>query len=336
MSEEKRIQETNSSDSPFGSGHDGFANKLKKIVFSFRPEEFIALIAFFPMTYLTFKAYFFFKSQGHVPNVFIGDVQRWAAVVVIIIISYIVARYRKDSPFWLFWRDVLPFSYCLAIYTNLHDTVHFANPNDIHDSLIAIDQWLFGCQPCVWAQQFTHPWLTEIFSFCYMIFFLFAPLVAGVLLLQKRREAFRKTLITVILCFYCGYLLYVIFPAAPPRIVLKPFFYVNFDGSPIADMTSRVFSVIPADSRCAFPSLHAAVTLLSLIFAWKYTKPTFWIILPFCIGLFLATVYLRHHYIIDLIAGWLLAIPVYFIIPGFDKWWRRKMEKYSPKNAIKF
>ena len=311
-------------------------SQLKKMIFSFRPEEFIALMAFFPMAFLTLKAYFFFKAHGEVPRLFVGDMQRLGAVVIIIIIAYVVSRFRVDHPVWSFLRDILPFGYCLAIYTNLHDTVHFANPHDIHNTLIAIDQWLFGVQPCVWAQQFIHPWLTEVFSFCYMIFFLFAPLVAAVLLFQKRRKAFRETLITVILCFYCGYLLYLIFPAAPPRIVLKQFFYVGFDGTPLADMTSKVFSVLPQDARCAFPSLHGAVTLLSLMFAWKYTKTTFWLMLPFCIGLFMATIYLRHHYVIDLIAGWSLAIPAYIFIPKFDRWWQQRMRKYSPRNAIKF
>ena len=159
--------------------------RIKRFIFSFRPEEFIALIAFYPMSYLTFKAYFFFEAQGHVPKRFIGDMQRLAVVVVVIIIAYLIARYR---PGWSFLRDVLPFAYCLAIYTNLHDTVHFANPNDIHDSLIAIDQWLFGVQPCVWTQQFIRPWLTEVLSFCYMLFFLFAPLVAFICHLVMARR----------------------------------------------------------------------------------------------------------------------------------------------------
>jgi membrane-associated phospholipid phosphatase len=306
---------------------------LKRIVFSFRLEEFLTLVAFFPMAYLTIKAYLFFQSQGHVPKLFIGDMQRLAVVVIVIFAAYLIARFR---PGWSFLRDALPFAYCLAIYTNLHDTVHFANPHDIHNSLIAIDQWLFGCQPCVWTQQFIQPWLTEILSFCYMIFFLFAPVVALVLYIQRRKREFRETLVTVILCFYCGYILYVIFPAAPPRHVLVHMFTVNFDGTPISDVALKVMSVLPSKSRCAFPSLHAAVTLLSLMFAWKYTKITFWLMLPFCIGLFLSTVYLRHHYIIDLIAGWALAIPAYFYIPKFDRWWRRNMEVYSPENRIIF
>jgi len=294
-------------------------SNLKCFIFSFRIEEFVALLFFFPMAYFTIKAYSYFLALGNVPNVFKGDMKRLIIVVVVIIIAYLVARFR---PRWRFLRDILPFSYCLAIYTNLHDTVHFANPNDIHDSLIAIDQWLFGVQPCVWAQRFINPILTEIFSFCYMIFFLFAPIVALVLYLKKMRVEFRETLVTVILCFYCGYILYVLFPAAPPRLTLKHLFYVKFDGSPIHDVETLMFSVLPSESRCAFPSLHAAVTLLSLMFAWKYTRTTFWIILPFCIGLFLSTVYLRHHYVVDLLAGWVLAVLAYWLLPRLDRWWR--------------
>jgi len=313
-----------------------WVEKTKKVIFSFRPEEFIALVAFFPMSYLTMKAFFFFSAQGHVPKRFTGDVQRLAAVVIVILIAYIISRIKSDNPVWRFLRDILPFSYCLAIYTNLHDTVHFANPHDIHDALIAIDQWLFGAQPCVWVQQFVHPVWTEIFSFCYMIFFVFAPLVALVLLVKKQRREFRETLVTVILCFYCGYVLYLIFPAVPPRLALKHMFEVNLEGTIITNMTNQTINMLPHWSRCAFPSLHSAITLLSLIFAWKYTRITFWVILPFCIGLIISTVYLRHHYVIDILAGWALAIFAYYVIPRFDRWWRRNIEKYSPRNAIRF
>jgi len=340
MSDMDRISnKTKVFSSPNETNEDGnspdWTARLKQVIFSFRPEEFIAAAAFFPMAYLTIKAYLYFKAQGRIPNVFIGDMQRLIAVIIIIIIAYVITRLKYKNRMLLFLRDMLPFGYCLAIYTNLHDTVHFANPNDIHNALIAIDQWLFGVQPCVWSQQFIKPWLTEIFSFCYMIFFLFAPVVAVILYFSKKKPEFRETLVTVILCFYCGYLLYLIFPAAPPRLTLIHMYTVGFDGTPLASIAEKAINILPRESRCAFPSLHSAVTLLSLIFAWKYTRLTFWLMLPFCVGLFLSTVYLRHHYVVDLLAGWALAIPVFIYIPKFDRWWQKQMTKYSPRNAIK-
>jgi hypothetical protein len=45
-------------------------------IFSLRLEELIALLFFGPMVYFTSKAYLFFQSQGQVPKVLIGDIQR--------------------------------------------------------------------------------------------------------------------------------------------------------------------------------------------------------------------------------------------------------------------
>lgn len=290
-------------------------------IFKLRIEEFLALVFFGPMVYLTLKAYLFFKAQGQVPRVFIGDVQRVFAVVMVIGALILIAKYR---PQWKFLRDILPFAFCLAIYTNLHDTIHFANPHDIHDTLIAIDAWMFGVQPSVWAERFIHPALTEFFSFCYMIFFIFAPAVALTLYLQGRKREFRNTMASVILCFYTGYVLYLIFPAVPPRIMLKDMYTLTFKGTPMADAALMMVGALPSDSRAAFPSLHSAVTLLSLMFAFKYVRWLFWIMLPFCVGLILSTIYLRHHYVIDLLAGFALGITAFILGPKVDSWWRSK------------
>lgn len=290
-------------------------------IFRMRIEEFLALVFFFPMLFLTIKAYIFFKSQGNVPNVFVGDVQRVFGIIVVVAITFLIMRYR---PNWRFLRDTLPFAYCIAIYTNLHDTIHFANPNDIHNYLIAIDQWIFGVQPCVWTEQFIHPVLTEIFSFCYMIFFAFAPAVALTLYLQRRNKEFRNAMVSIILCFYIGYVFYVIFPAVPPRLTLKHLFTVNFDGTMLANAAIAMINVLPQESRAAFPSLHSAVTLLSLMLAFKHIRWLFWILFPFCTGLLLSTVYLRHHYVIDIIAGFALGIFAYFFAPKIDAWWSSK------------
>jgi len=68
---------------------------------------------------------------------------------------------------------------------------------------------------------------------------------------------------------------------------------------------------------------------LALMFSWKYSRVLFWVILPFCSGLLLSTIYLRHHYVIDLIAGFALAIPMYIYGPRIDAWWQSR----NPRNA---
>ncbi len=301
--------------------------KLKKIIFKLRIEEFIAILFFLPMTYFTFKAYFFFSSQGHIPNHIKGDLQRFVITIIVAIIFIYIIR---KKPGWKVIRDGLPFGFCIAIYSNLHDTIHFVNPHDIHDYLIKIDQFLFGVQPSVWAEKFIHPVATDIATFFYVLFFLWAPLLALLLYLKGDRIKFRYTMVGVILAFYIGYFGYVLFPAAPPRLVLASLFTKTLHGLPFLDELRDSILVLPSSNRGAFPSLHAAATLVALFFAWKYLRWYFWFVLPFTIGLILSTIYLRHHYVIDLIAGWGLAHLTVWLGPKLENFWSRQQLKYTP------
>jgi membrane-associated phospholipid phosphatase len=294
--------------------------KIERIIFFFRFEEFVAILFLLPVGYFTFKAFFFFSEQGGVPRRFSGGVVRLVAVLAILAIAWLIVRYKPE---WRLLRDGLPFGYCIAIYTNLHDTVHFVNPHDVHNIFIKIDGFLFGVQPCVWAERFIQPNITTAFSFCYALFFVFAPLVASVLYFQRRYNEFRYTLVSVIFCFYLGYFGYVLFPAAPPRYTLIAQFTRSL-GGPLLETSLKIIDIFPSTSRCAFPSLHAAVTALSLCFAWKYVRWLFWILLPFGIGLILGTVYLRHHYVIDLLAGFVLCGISFWLGPKIERFWSKK------------
>lgn len=295
--------------------------RIEKIVFFFRFEEFVAIIFLVPVTYFTFKAFFYFQTQGDVPRHFSGGVIRLVVVLIVLIIAWLIAKYR---PQWRFLRDVLPFGYALAIYTNLHDTVHFVNPHDVHYIFIKADAFLFGVQPCVWAERFIHPFLTTIFSFCYAMYIVFAPIVALVLYFQDRYQEFRYTLVSVILCFYLGYFGYILFPAAPPRFTLLPEFTRSLHG-PLLDASIKFINIFPSTSRCAFPSLHSAITVLSLLFAFKYVRWLFWVLLPFGIGLLLGTIYLRHHYVIDLLAGFVLSVFAFWLGSKIENSWSKQV-----------
>ncbi|MDZ7330986.1 MAG: phosphatase PAP2 family protein [candidate division KSB1 bacterium] len=248
---------------------------------------------------------------------------------MVFIIFIILLRVKKN---WRFIRDWLPFGFCIAIYTNLHDTVHFANPADVQHWLIKIDQWMFGVQPCVWAERFIHPTLTDIFIAAYANYFVLNICVAVVLYFQKRYQEFRYTLVTTIICYYIGYFLFIIFPAAPPRIVLKPFFTVSLQGH-ILEPIKHAIEVSAQDSRGAFPSLHCAVSFVSMFFGWRYLRWMFWVMVPMVIMLVVSTIYLRHHYVIDLIAGLGLAFFAFWIGPKVEDWWNQLKKKYG-QNAI--
>mgnify|MGYP005835003085 CR=1 FL=1 len=303
-------------------------------VYHLRLEELIALLFLIPSWLITIKANLFFLEMGlNIPRKFYGGIIRLIVTIVMMVTFF---YFIKKKPLWkyLYWlRDVMPFVFCIAIYTNLHDTIHFVNPHDIHDKLIAIDQALFGVQPVVWAQQFYHPWLTRYFSVSYLNYFVIAVIVVVYLLIKKRHAEMKKVLLGTILCFYFGYFLYILFPAAPPRLTLADQFVRDFGGGWLGAAQIKLVNISASSSRAAFPSLHCAVTLISLMYAYSMERRLFYILLIPGISLFLATIYLRHHYAIDIIAGIILAIFTYFITPVLASKWQNFRSKQLLKNS---
>ena len=235
-------------------------------------------------------------------------------------------------------REVLPFVICILIYTNLHDTIGFVNGNDVHYYLAALDVMIFGVQPSVWAERFITPARTELMELLYLSFFWIVPSTSVLLLVRRQWREFRLATLGVLVCFYIGYCLYVLFPAAPPRLAFVYEFDKHLYGYPLlfSNLSARAFALLPVDSRAAFPSLHAAASLAALVYAWRYLRPWFWVLLPFVIGLGASTIYLRHHYFVDLVAGWALVPLAVWLAPRLDAWWSRQQQAFgyrSPRGA---
>jgi membrane-associated phospholipid phosphatase len=302
-------------------------------VWKLRPEEFLALLFFPPCAAVTLKAYLFCVRSGIPPGRFgVGVVRLAVTAGAVALFVWFVRR----KPCWsrLAWiRDVAPFLFCIAIYTNLNDTIHFVNPHDVHDELIRIDGWLFGVQPCVWAQRFYTPLASELFSVAYMNYFVISVAVVAYLLVARRRADMREALFGTILCFYMGYVLYVAFPAAPPRLTLASQFTREFTGGFVTAVQNRVVALNPSSGRSAFPSLHCAVTFITLLYAWRFKKPLFAVLLPMGVTLVLATIYLRHHYVVDILAALPLALGAHRVAPSLDGWWRRQLQRAADEEA---
>ena len=134
-----------------------------------------------------------------------------------------------------FLRTFLPFIMCIAVYTNLHDTVRYVNSHDIHPYLAAAEEWIFGGQPVLWAEAYITPARTEFFNAFYANFYLVAPSVVLILWFAGRRDEARNVLLGVIVCFYTGYVLYVILPGGAAAAVLRVAGTVQGDASRRAD-----------------------------------------------------------------------------------------------------
>jgi hypothetical protein len=291
-------------------------------VAQFRIEEFIAYLFFIPCLAITMRANFFLWLQDYgMGQKIVAGIWRMAVITLFLPVIPYLSRKSAGSRGFMMLRNAFPFVVCLTIYANLHDTIHFVNPHDVQNWFLKADIWLFGVEPTLWAQRFYHPWLTELFSFCYEFYLPLIVLLPAILYFQARNKEARQALVGIVLCFYWGYFLYIAFPAVPPRIWIADQFTHDLEGGFLAAAQRAMVNVTESSSRAAFPSLHAAITLLSLIYSFKFVRKLFWFLLPMAIGLLLATIYLRHHYIVDLFAGIPLALFAYKFSPAWERAW---------------
>ena len=307
---------------------------LKKLA-GLRIEEVIAYIFFIPSLAITFRANFHLWLQDYgLGRKIEGGVWRIAIVACLLPLIPYLSRRSETSPLFARLRKALPFALCIAIYTNLHDTIHFVNPHDVQEWFLKADVWLFGIEPTLWVQQFYRPWLTELFSFCYAFYLPLTILLPVVLYWKRKDQEARITLLGLVLCFYWGYFFYILFPAVPPRIAIADQYTHSLGGSFWLGTQNEMVSITETSSRAAFPSLHSAITLLTLIYSWKFERRLFWFLLPLGSGLIAATIYLRHHYVVDLLAGFPLGVLSYRYSPAWDrKWekWRVKLAELTAK-----
>jgi len=194
-------------------------------------------------------------------------------------------------------------------YKELSYLIPLIHPHDFDATLAAIDQRLFGVHPTVWLERLTWPPLSEVLQLTYSSYY-FLPLVLGVVLWRKGWfEKFDFWVFIVVLGFYVSYLGYIAVPAVGPRFLpsILEAQTIPLTGvwlfQPVREMLDRAEGI----TRDCFPSGHTELTLLVLYYARKFHRPVFWWLLPLGTGVIVSTVYLRYHYVVDVVAGALVA-----------------------------
>lgn len=241
----------------------------------------------------------------------------------------VLARIDPIAPRWirfLHWLYIVPVVYLM--YQQVHAYVPVVNPHLYDTLLIAWDHALFGTHPTQWLSRFAHPVLTEYLQTAYMLFY-FLPLIHGIELLRHRRFHQVALLARIMVFgFYISYLCYFALPAIGPRFTLHDFHkleeelpglwltpvwraYVNSGGGIPNGSTNPEQHV----HRDCMPSGHTMMTLLNVILAFRFRSRTRWFLLGAGSSLIVATVYLRYHYVVDLLAGALCALGVLWLEP---------------------
>ena len=291
-------------------------NRIKQILIRNRPADIISILFVSFLLVITLFFYSILPKPKYLISLY----------TILLIVQFILIKIKKNNGILNFIYNLgFPTVCILLVFDSLEWIVHYVNPKDIDPLLIKLDYLLFGNHPTVMLERFMNPLLTDILQVAYSTYY-FLPIGLGIILLMKKNEEnFNKSLFLILLCFYLSYLGYILFPALGPRFYLKEIQTIELQGYLIAEPLINLLNRLEGIKRDAFPSGHTGITILVLYLSWKYSRRFFWITLPVISALIFATVYCRYHYVVDVIAGFILFIITIILGEWYYKWWSKNM-----------
>jgi hypothetical protein len=204
-----------------------------------------------------------------------------------------------------------------AVFFTMGSAVLKVTPHKCDAVLAGFDRALFGELLSARAQAIANPALTEVLSFCYLLYFPYL-VVSWFYYAWRGLPLLRKLMVGLFTIYGFGFLGYSFVPAGGPHLALRDEFTVPLTGWAIARFNALVVAK-GSNGVDVFPSLHCAITCFLLIFDRQHARWRYRLYLVPCFGLWLATIYLRYHYFVDVAVGFALA--------AFGLWIANRWEK---------
>jgi membrane-associated phospholipid phosphatase len=216
--------------------------------------------------------------------------------------------------------DFSPYLLIFCTYEVIRSVILAVGTDGVHvTDLIAWEQALCaGILPASALQQAwsstAYTWLVDLVANGFYMTHFFSVIAMGFILWLKRRAHYWPFIIGLFVLSYSGFLTYVVFPAAPPWWASMNGY---LDGRPVNlehSLLSPDHIFATANALGALPSLHTAwpfYLFFYALFVWgRKAMPV--LILP--IGVAVSSIYLGHHYLVDILAGVAYAAVVYGIL----------------------
>lgn len=189
-----------------------------------------------------------------------------------------------------------------------------------YDELFArMDKFLFlGRSPTLLLLNINSPIFMKLMYFSYASFYAAFPVSFAVAFLSRNIGEMRRLVLGIMVIYFFGLAIFYIFPSVGPLFYTPELFAdipnkwqkVLWDGHLAIQANRETFTAAPFLGVAALPSLHGAHALFLVLVAHRYHKKLFYAYLPWIILLYISTIYMGWHYVVDLIAGALIAIVI--------------------------
>ncbi len=222
-------------------------------------------------------------------------------------------------------RDWGPFLLLLVAWEGMRSVANAFGAAVQSDAMIAIERALFGgTLPTLELQRALFagtPGPHDVgLTFVYVSHFVF-PVTFAFLLWRAHRPTYYRFVTTMIVVSFTSFFTFLLLPVAPPR------FAAAFgEAIPVVDVMAAVsrsidwpqpawmYQNLVGNPVAAFPSMHAGYAFLVLLFLRERSARLAFGWLAVTVAIWFATVYLGHHYVVDVIGGAAYALAGYVIV----------------------
>ena len=213
------------------------------------------------------------------------------------------------------FRNWYPIIYVTLCYREMALIIPAIRHSDADRWLADVDFQFWHANPTIWLERIYNPALTEYLQIVYTLF-VPAVILVGVLLWLKTRYAeFQYYTFLIATGFLVSYVGYLMVPARGPRFLLKSLEHAPLQGLWLFHNLQSTLDRLESAHYDCFPSGHTELTILACWGTRQISNPVFRIYFAYTLSIIFATVYLRYHYTVDVLAGIATALILICVSP---------------------
>ena len=237
----------------------------------------------------------------------------------------VAAMVRWEQAAWVrFARPAATVSIVFTCYTTLGQLGVAAMPFLADSWLLTSDNWLLGFNPTFALEPYLTQERVEVFAVCYGAFIPYIYLTIALNCVGQPPQLREQFLTGWVLLYSVSYLGYLFLPAHGPLVYHEHEYTVAISGGMFMKFVNDGI-VASGGMQGVFPSLHIGGSLYLCLFELRVNRLRGLIYLPLVLTIYMATIVLRFHYVVDLIAGTILAsacLPLGRAV--FNQWTSRR------------
>lgn len=225
-----------------------------------------------------------------------------------VVVGVAIAHARWETRLWTVARYWYIVPFILCAFRELHyliPRVHNFDDHHFDRILAALDRRWFG-DVDGFCLGLLRPAAADVLHLCYWSYYVSLAILGGMLHARGEWRKLNEYVTVALVTLLVSYLGYFVVPAIGPHHFF-PKRPELLDGWLVGGWMHRTITALELRMADAFPSGHTLMSLALLFLAKRHFPPrVFWITLPTAAGCIAATVLLRYHYVVDVLASFAL------------------------------